>query len=55
MKKRKLNSLNPKYMKKQETATKVIRKLICEVPTRNINGKISKNSTKAKIYELRYE
>tara|TARA_R100001129_G_scaffold148620_1_gene110290 strand:+ start:2811 stop:2939 length:129 start_codon:yes stop_codon:yes gene_type:complete len=42
-------------MKKQETTTKVTRKLICEAPTRNINGKITSSSRKAKIYELRYE
>jgi len=42
-------------MKKQETTTKVNRKLICEAPTRNINGKITSSSRKAKIYELRYE
>ena len=55
MKKKKLNSPNPKYMKKQETEVKVKRTLMCEAPTRNINGKITSSSTKAKIYELPYE
>jgi hypothetical protein len=55
MKKRKLNSTNPKYMKKQETTTKVTRELICEAPTRTINGKLTQHSRKAKIYSIRYE
>lgn len=55
MKKRKLNSKNSKYMTKEETTVKVNRKLICEAPTRTIKGKVTKNSTKVKVYELRYE
>ena len=51
MKKRKLNSKNPKYMDKSlVTEREVARKeLICEVPTRTIKGKLTKRNNKAKI------
>tara|TARA_R110002012_G_scaffold279242_2_gene467195 strand:+ start:2026 stop:2193 length:168 start_codon:yes stop_codon:yes gene_type:complete len=55
MKKRKLNSKNSKYMTKEENTIKVNRKLICEAPSRTIKGKITSNSAKVKVYELRYE
>lgn len=53
MKKKKLNSKNPKFepaaqIEKQESH----RELICEVPTRSIKGKITSQSTKAKIYAI---
>ena len=48
MKKRKLNSKNPKYMdKSQLTERKVAkRELICEVPTRTIKGKLTNRKAK---------
>ena len=51
MKKRKLNSKNPKYVDKSlVTERKVARKeLICEVPMRNIKGKLTKRNNKAKV------
>ncbi len=55
MKKRKLNSKNSKYMTKEENNIKVTRKIMCEAPSRTINGKITKDSVNVKVYELRYE
>jgi len=53
MKKRKLNSKNPKFepaaqIEKEEPR----RELICEVPTRTIKGKITSDSRKVKIYAI---
>tara|TARA_Y100001937_G_C7019202_1_gene284584 strand:- start:573 stop:743 length:171 start_codon:yes stop_codon:yes gene_type:complete len=53
MKKRKLNSKNPKF----EPAAQIIeteprRELICEAPTRSLKGKITSSSRKAKIYAI---
>jgi len=55
MKKTKLKSRNPKYMKTKEQEQRFSRKLLCEVPTRNIKGKITSKSNHVKIYEIRYE
>ena len=57
MKKRKLNSKNPKYMDKSlVTEREVARKeLICEVPTRTIKGKLTKTNNKAKVSGIWYE
>jgi hypothetical protein len=52
MKKRKLNSKNPKYIdKSQLTEREVARQeLICEVPTRTIKGKLT--NRKAKVSSI---
>ena len=56
-KKRKLNSKNPKYIDKSlVTEREVVKKeLICEVPTRNIKGKLTKRNNKVKINAVWYE
>jgi len=55
MKKTKLNSKNPKYMKKEEEEIKYTKTLMCEAPTRNANGNITNQSRTVKIYEIKYE
>ncbi len=53
MKKRKLNSKNPKFEPAaQITEGEPRRELICEVPSRTIKGKITPSSGKAKIYAI---
>tara|TARA_Y100000592_G_scaffold63405_1_gene98857 strand:- start:366 stop:536 length:171 start_codon:yes stop_codon:yes gene_type:complete len=49
MKKRKLNSKNPKYMDKSQLTTREVakRELVCEAPARTLKGKLTK--TKAKV------
>ena len=48
MKKRKLNSKNPKYMDKSLVTERGVAKkeLICEVPTRTIKGKLTNRKSK---------
>jgi len=53
MKKRKLNSKNPKFDPSDQIIEKEPRReLICEVPTRTIKGRITSQSRKAKIYAI---
>ena len=54
MKKRKLNSKNPKYMDKSQLNDRKVakRELICEVPMRNIKGKLTKRKNKAKVSSI---
>ena len=57
MKKRKLNSKNPKYMDKSQLTDVAIKRkeLICNVPTRTIKGNITKRSTKVAVNAIWYE
>lgn len=53
MKKKKINSKNPKFEPSaQVTEEKLRKELICEVPTRTIKGRITEQSKKAKIYAI---
>jgi hypothetical protein len=53
VKKRKLNSKNPKFEPSAQIIEEEPRKeLICEVPTRTIKGRITEQSRKAKIYAI---
>ena len=48
MKKRKLNSKNPKYVDKSQLNEREMarKELICEVPTRTIKGKLTNRKAK---------
>ena len=52
MKKRKLNSTNPKYMDKSQLTEREVarRELICEAPARTIKGKLT--NSKAKVNSI---
>ena len=56
-KKRKLNSKNPKYSTAVDGNVKVIKKRVhmCDVPTRDSSGNITKNSVKIPVYGVWYE